>query len=403
MHPQPIPVICDRCRAQGLAGEDPFAAFGALLDFDPVPRRTHRADGWDAEVQRAFIAALSLTGSERAACRAVAKSPYGVIQLLAHEGADGFRAAYDEAMAMAADERGRRLAEGVQAVAAEQSGWRPPDQPFAGAAARRGPGRPRAEEAFASAAPAPPPEDDEAAHMALLGALLESYMIKLESERRCRLEGRIAEADFYIRQVTMLEVSIDVVGGNGMEILKRARRGGHDLLRIAETPMSQLLDEARRLHFADCGDPPRPEYPPRHLLVEGKNGVMLEPSPGLSYNTPEPIAEQRQRIDDQLARDAQAQVEWEAEARRDYERRRAAPPLIDGEPRPAGQPAPGLDPGDRTDVTNSVRDGAFAEACPEQGRREPGGACPEPQPPADHPPLLAPDVPAEPEPPAEEP
>jgi hypothetical protein len=49
---QPIPVICDRCRADGV-GEDPFEAFGALLDFEPVPK-AKRADGWDEECQRAF-------------------------------------------------------------------------------------------------------------------------------------------------------------------------------------------------------------------------------------------------------------------------------------------------------------------------------------------------------------
>ena len=27
-----IPVVCDRCRAEGEAGEDPFAAFGAASD-----------------------------------------------------------------------------------------------------------------------------------------------------------------------------------------------------------------------------------------------------------------------------------------------------------------------------------------------------------------------------------
>jgi len=64
---QPILVICDRCRAEGAAGTDPFEAFGALLGFDPVPRRAHRADGWDPETQRACIAALSLTGNDRAA------------------------------------------------------------------------------------------------------------------------------------------------------------------------------------------------------------------------------------------------------------------------------------------------------------------------------------------------
>lgn len=39
------PVICDHCRAEGLAGEGPFADFGAFFDFEPVPRRKNRADG----------------------------------------------------------------------------------------------------------------------------------------------------------------------------------------------------------------------------------------------------------------------------------------------------------------------------------------------------------------------
>src|SRR3954452_1525063 len=94
----PIPVVCDRCRAEGLAGEDPFEAFGALLDFEPVPRRMNRADGWDAEVQRAYIAALSLTGSDRAAARAVGKAAFGIKQLLNSPGSEGFAAAREEAM-----------------------------------------------------------------------------------------------------------------------------------------------------------------------------------------------------------------------------------------------------------------------------------------------------------------
>ena len=112
--PAPIPVVCDRCRAEGLSGADPFAAFGALLDFDPVPRRKTRPDGWDHECQRAFIAALSLTGSVRAACRAVGKSAFGAERLREAEGGESFAAAWEEAEAIAGDERSRRLAEGVE-------------------------------------------------------------------------------------------------------------------------------------------------------------------------------------------------------------------------------------------------------------------------------------------------
>src|SRR3954462_12800768 len=88
--------------------------------FRPRPAPHNRADGWDSEVQRAYIAALSLTGADRSACRAVGKSAFGVTQLIAHEGSESFCAAREEALAMAADERSRRLAEGLRAVAAEK-------------------------------------------------------------------------------------------------------------------------------------------------------------------------------------------------------------------------------------------------------------------------------------------
>ena len=46
MTTRPFPVLCDRCRAEGLAGEAVFAGLaglGDLLDFEPVPRRVERA------------------------------------------------------------------------------------------------------------------------------------------------------------------------------------------------------------------------------------------------------------------------------------------------------------------------------------------------------------------------
>jgi hypothetical protein len=308
-----IPVICDRCRAEGLAGDDPFEAFGALLDFEPVPRRAKRADGWDAEVQRTYIAALSLTGTDRAACRAVGRSAFGITQLLAHEGSESFRAARDEAMAMASDERSRRLAEGLRTVAAEQSGWRPPDPPWSRAASRR------------LAAPDPDPfeadpDEDEATRdiadeqLELIVSIVQKYRLKLEAERRCRLEGRIAEADFYLRQITMLEVALDVVSGDGMAILKRARLGDHGLLTIAETGMSVMLGGVRRKFWEDMGEPPRPEYPPRHLLVE-QDGYATEPLEATWGGLPESHEQQRRDLEEQHARDARAQVEWEKRAR----------------------------------------------------------------------------------------
>jgi len=318
MHP--ISVVCDCCRAEGLAGEDPFEAFGALLDFDPVPRRKTRADGWDAETQRAYIAALSLTGTDRAAARAVGRSAFGITQLLKSPGSEGFAAARDEAMAIAADERSRRLAEGLRAVASEQAGWRPPDPPWRNAASRR-PAAPAPIAADAGAAEA------ERVQAELLQALIDKYVLKLWKERHARLAGRIAEADFYVRQLTALEVALDVTSGDGMALLKTARLDQHDLRTVAETPMSKLLDEARRAHWEACGDPPRPA-PPCHLL-EDQGGYATEPL--ASYSGGEDARAKRLRYEAQHARDAEAQVAWEAEARADWAARRADGRITDAD------------------------------------------------------------------------
>ncbi|HVQ09831.1 MAG TPA: hypothetical protein VMS43_15485 [Allosphingosinicella sp.] len=350
--PSPIPVVRDRCRAQGNAGEDAFAGLGDLLDFAPVPRKIRRVDGWTADRQRAFIAALAVTGSPRQAARAVGKAQWGVDRLREAEGAEGFSAAWDKAMAMAEEKGRHRLAAGISAVIEA-------DAP---------PGRIAAE-----AEPAEPTGADlasaDAEAEAFFRALLDKYLSKLEQESRARLDGRIAEADFYVRQITCLEVSLDMVSGDGMKIMRDFRCRGHDLLHIAETDMSRLLDAARRLHWEQAGEPPRPEHPPRHLLVahDGFSTEPLECTEGGQTLTPK---EQQRIFEERHASDAAAHIEWEAEARRDYERRRESgaypepgrraahnqepgPPVL-SDAEGAGQPAPS---GDRTDVTNSVRDG----------------------------------------------
>jgi hypothetical protein len=65
-----LPVICEKCRATGMAGDEAFSAIPDILDFTPVQRRA-RAYGWSPELQRAFIAALAITGSRREAARAI--------------------------------------------------------------------------------------------------------------------------------------------------------------------------------------------------------------------------------------------------------------------------------------------------------------------------------------------
>ena len=76
----PIPVICDRCRSTGNAGEADFSHLGDLLEFDPVPRKHDRVDGRHAERQLAFIAALAATGSKRRAAQSLLEQQRSPLQ-----------------------------------------------------------------------------------------------------------------------------------------------------------------------------------------------------------------------------------------------------------------------------------------------------------------------------------
>jgi hypothetical protein len=123
-----IPVICDRCRHTGIAGEADFSHLGDLLDFKPVPRKNKRADGWTPEKQRSFIAALSATGSKRQAAQAVGMAPYGVENLLRNDGGDSFKAAVERAMAIAAQNGSMKIAQGVADAAARNAQLTPPSR-----------------------------------------------------------------------------------------------------------------------------------------------------------------------------------------------------------------------------------------------------------------------------------
>lgn len=123
-----IPVICDRCRSTGFSGEADFSHLGDLLDFTPVERKTKRADGWTPEKQRAFIAALSATGSKRKAAQAIGMAAFGVDQLLKADGSDSFKAAVDRAMAIAAQHGSMKIAQGVADAAARNAQLTPPSR-----------------------------------------------------------------------------------------------------------------------------------------------------------------------------------------------------------------------------------------------------------------------------------
>jgi hypothetical protein len=303
--PSSIPVICDRCRAEGFGHSEEFADFGDLLDFEPVPRRP-RADGWSPEVQRAFIAALALTGSDRQAARAVGKAQYGVEQLKNAKANEGFMAAHARAIAMAADDKSRRLAAGVHAVTAPSANWRPPDPAWANAATRGH--RPLARAAL----PAEDKMTDEQ-KLAWIEKLVCKYLLKVRHERKARLAGRVVEADFYVRQLTYIEVSLDLIGTDGFEVFRNFRAGNHHILEIAETPFSRILGEARRAAWTEQGEPPRPEHPPRRYLTD--NGrFSTEPLETISGGPPEHRESQQATFEERHRRDAQAQLAWEAAA-----------------------------------------------------------------------------------------
>jgi hypothetical protein len=69
-----------------------------LPDFEPVPRKFNRHDGWTPARQKAFIEALADTGSVRRAAGLINMSQANVYALRRAPGAEGFRRAWDAAL-----------------------------------------------------------------------------------------------------------------------------------------------------------------------------------------------------------------------------------------------------------------------------------------------------------------
>ncbi len=137
----------------------------------------------------------------------------------------------------------------------------------------------------------------------------------MRQERRARLAGQVVAADFYLRQLTFFEVMIDLAGTGGFAALENFRDGEHDLLAIAETPFSRLLGEARRAAWAELDEPPRPEHPPRRYTVDLER-FSLEPLEAIRGGQPEGFEAQQAAFEQRHREDAQAQLAWEAAARR---------------------------------------------------------------------------------------
>ena len=270
----PIPVICDRCREEGMAGEDPFTAIRDLLHFEPVKRRAH-VNGWKEEHQRAFIAALALTGSPRQAAHALGRWPNGAEQLRKSKGGRSFAEAWESALELYREREFFRIKDNLSALAKQQEqrddiplatthlrALPPPSPPLPRAGEGRGEGL-SPEEAWERHGELWPEDYEPPVAKELTDALFAKFILKLRAERRARLAGRIAEADFYLRQISFFEVALELVHEDTFIAFQDLRRGDCHLVHIAETDGTRHLDRIRRrtwleLELERIGENPSP-------------------------------------------------------------------------------------------------------------------------------------------------
>jgi hypothetical protein len=132
-------------------------------------------------------------------------------------------------------------------------------------------------------------------------------LVKMEREKR--LEGDIVAADFYLRQLTHMEVLLEL-GGGGKYLLWWANGGngsGEDPhnsgVEITATAITEELDALRRQAWEAAAEPPRPNLPEGRTLACG-------------YLEGGPDAKQREaRVKAARAKAAEAQWMWEEASR----------------------------------------------------------------------------------------
>ena len=97
----PCPHPFDELPSEAVRG--PVEVTDGEIEFTPVPRLRRRRNGWTAETQRAFIAALGQCGCVARAARAVGMTSRSAYRLLEADGADSFAEAWDQAIARGID------------------------------------------------------------------------------------------------------------------------------------------------------------------------------------------------------------------------------------------------------------------------------------------------------------
>ncbi|ONF96983.1 hypothetical protein [Sphingomonas jeddahensis] len=267
------------------------------LAFTPVPRK-YRYDGWTAERQRAFIAALAETGSVTAAARRINMRTVGAYYLRRQPGADSFRAAWEAALASGVqrltDIAFERAIEGVPVPVfhkGEQVGERrwyndrllmfvlkhhQPERYGKPAALPPGTKHPDtlAREAAQDGCPAcreRAKEDAEKARVAAEQAKLDNnkwlenmvstYYYKVLAERCARREGDIVASDLYLRQLCYFELIQNCGMRQDLIPLYWPDEDGAlpiHAMEVEPGPLSEMLDRLRRQAWKAAGERPGP-------------------------------------------------------------------------------------------------------------------------------------------------
>ncbi len=366
------PVICDSCRREGLAGLANFKSLKPLLDFKPVPRKCQRHDGWTPKRQQAFIAALAESGSVELACKAINMASVGAYTLRRQPGAEEFREAWDAALDHGADiiDAGamERATRGVPVPIfhkGEQVGERRVfnERLTMWMLQHRKPGKyGHAQAGQHSAAELDElearREEARENHQAWLAEIARKWRGRIRQEREARIAGNIAQADFYLRQLTHMEVILEL-GGGGKHLLWMVNNGrsptdgwirDDEATRarlyapgsaVVQTDISARLDSERRAIWDSMGDPMRPPLP----WNWGPTPNHIQGGPDVKAREHKLTAARRKAAEAERLWQEAAQEEWEARTGKKWtelpdlwaaEEENPSPPEGEGDSRPSG-------------------------------------------------------------------
>lgn len=270
-HPAPgadpsAPAVADGATAT--TPDDPEIL--ALLEFEPVPRRNRKEGGWNAEMQRLFIARLAVHGSPGKAAREVGMYRSGVDKVFHSKGAESFQAAWAAAVALADRRRAEEVAAGHAGIADIKMPFldnrrKMPAAPAAGP----GPGQMLNEHGEY--------EDEESLH-------------RRAEESRDAMSSKLLSA----RRLYLAEISASPGKRAAFEILTRLP-----------------IDWERAAAFAPQPDEPfrPPNFRAPDMLLTAENGWM-----GEIVHGPDKLEELRRAISAHLAEHGMPAVDWDSES-----------------------------------------------------------------------------------------